>query len=1196
MKTTYITRFLFSLALLLMAATTIFAQDEPATVKLSGTPIGSQNVDYGTGRPSSTVNTLACAFDGDLGTFYASYDRSRTWVGLDLGTPHVIKRVGWCPRSGQPKRVQLALFEGSNSPDFLDAVPLFLIPDAGLEGQMTYAKVPVTRGFRYVRYVGPADARCNIGELEFWGYEGEGTDDCFYQVTNLPTVSIHTYAGYDPQDKVTEMESNITITYDGGTRIQEAPITARGRGNASWSFPKKPYRIKFTDKSRHMLKGSAQESPAKAKKWTLINNYGDKTLLRNCLAFEVSRRLQADYTPYCQPVDVIMNGEYKGCYQLCDQISVDPNRVPVTEMANWENEEPELTGGYLIEVDAYANQETSWFNSSRGIPVTIKSPQDDEITTQQRNYIRSYFNLMESAAFSNNYTDPEKGYRKYLSMDCFLKHFIVGEFSGNTDVYWSTYMFKERNEDQFHVAPSWDFDLAFDNDSRIYPVNRHSDWIFRSGGSSAGNMASLVSRLLSDPATDKELRQMWKDHRKDGLLDEVSLLNYVDSMATVIDASQKLNFIRWPILNSTVHMNVTARGSFDAEVDVLRTYIPARLEWFDNYLDVHPDIDYSDTTYFISKPEQLIEFASAVANGSVFNNAVLEADLDMGDYNSRFQPIGTQRRPFRGKFDGQGHRIAGLNISGGDFTGVFGAISGGAVITDLILDKSCTIKGTNYVGMIGGSNGTGRVTLERLGNEARIQASGYNAAGIIGCNKGSSGTFYIHDCYNTGYITGNAESACICGWAGTDADIQNCYNIGVVEGYNYRNDFYRGGGTFVNNWSNFGAQVTRASEERILNGYLCYALNKGATLDAVWHQTIGQDAYPVFDSTHGTVLKADDGTYYNPSSVAGDVNNDGKLTETDALWLLQHFEGNDPDGFILSNSDANLDGEVNVADVVTIRRIIQGKPSGTAALTARLYASDASVKALGKRKVTVWINTDRTATAYETDIILSKGLQVVDGTMQFGTKVSTAGHKAHLIPRQDGLHLIVESPDNANLAGNTGTAFTFSIEADADFKGGTYQLANQRIVTADGVVCKAADLSYTMDLAKTYVTAITLEPDEVEMVAGQDTKLTATVEPVSATDKSLNWLSSNKNVATVTDGVITATGAGTTNITAIATDGSNIQATATVYVFADEDGLHVLQPDAEEAEIYDLNGFRVERVTKSGIYMVGGKKRLIIRK
>ena len=118
------------LFLLFVFAINIYGQDNPVSTKLYGEPIGSVNYDYNTSRPSETVNTPACAFDGNYSTFYASYDRSNTWVGLDLGVPHVITKLGWSPRSGQARRVQLGVFEGSNSPDFLDAVPLYLIqPD-----------------------------------------------------------------------------------------------------------------------------------------------------------------------------------------------------------------------------------------------------------------------------------------------------------------------------------------------------------------------------------------------------------------------------------------------------------------------------------------------------------------------------------------------------------------------------------------------------------------------------------------------------------------------------------------------------------------------------------------------------------------------------------------------------------------------------------------------------------------------------------------------------------------------------------------------------------------------------------------------------------------------------------------------------------------------------------------------------------
>ena len=852
-------RSLFLAVMLLGGLLPIKAQNPS---KLTGTPIGSTSVDYTTGSPSTTANTPQCAFDGDLKSFYASYDRSFTWVGLDLGTPHVITRVGWSPRNDHngPNRVQLGLFEGSNRADFLDAVPLYLIPETGEIGTIDHADVCVSRGFRYVRYLGPDNARCNIAELEFYGYEGTGDDSRFYQLTNLPTLSIHVHSGQEPYDKTHDLESNMTLVYDNGTRIQEYPITTRLRGNASMQFPKKPYRIKFNDgKSHHMLKDSPLESPAKAKKWTLINNYGDKTLMRNILAFEISKRVGMPYTPYCQPVDVIMNGQYKGCYQLCDQITADPNRVPITEMEPSDNEHPNITGGYLVEVDAYASGEKSWFSTRRGMPVTIKSPGEDDITPEQKQYITDYFNLLEDAVFSANFRDSTEGYRKYLDLSSFIKHFIVGEFTGNTDTYWSTYMSKNRNSDYFVVAPSWDFDLAFNNDARIYPVCNRNSWVYTRGGSSAPNMNNFVTRILSDPYADSMLKEMWAEKTASGDFDPESLVHFVDSMAQVLDASQRLNFIRWPILDTRVHENAFALGSYEAEVGVLREYIPERVAWITDYLD-YQDVEIRDTTIHIASAEDLINFAKYVNHGGVGSKGILTADIDMVG-KTGYQPIGKEGMAYVGEFDGRGHVISNLHIKGGNYTGLFGVVSGGAYIHDFTLDSSCSIEGVAFVGVVGGSNDTGPVTIDKVGNEADVTGAAQNVSGIFGCNMNSTATIYLSNCYNTGRITGGTESATISGWLGNNAVVDNCYNIGEVSGTEGSKTFARGGFSHMNCYETGGRQVPSINASQIADGELCYLLNDGRE---TWRQNLGSDAHPVLRRTHSVVYyDAGNGSYYN---------------------------------------------------------------------------------------------------------------------------------------------------------------------------------------------------------------------------------------------------------------------------------------------------------------------------------------------
>ena len=574
--------------------------------KLTGTVIGTlESVDYSnTSAPSLTVNTRDCAFDGNLNTFFASYERSYTWTGLDLGTPHVITRVGWSPRNDSQggKRVLLGVFEGANREDFMDALPLYVIDEKGTIGTISYADVNCSRGFRYVRYVGPSDARCNIAELEFYGYAGEGDDSHLYQVTNLPTVTIHTLNGEIPYDKEHDIVSQLTIISDNGTKLLSEPGGTRERGNASRDFPKKPWRIKF-DKKQNVL-----DAPAKAKKWTLINNYGDKTLMRNLLAFELSHRMGMSYTPFGTAVDVLMNGEYKGCYQLCDQIDINKNRVPITEMTPEDNDGDALTGGYLIEVDAYANKETSWFNSNKGNPVTIKSPDDNEITSQQSQYIKNYFNTMEQQ------------WSTYLDLNSFLRHFLVGELSGNTDTYWSVYMYKERNDSKLYTGPVWDFDLAFNNDKRIYPVNQKTDYIYRSGGSCAGKMKTFVDNIVvSNNAAKQQLLQIWDEVRQAGLT-ETNVVSFIDDWEQQLQQSQRLNFLRWPILSQRVHQNPQALGSYAKEVDVVRQYMKERIAWMDKKLGyTYEPSGIQETRLDMSKPLQIFTLSGQPCGQSLQN-------------------------------------------------------------------------------------------------------------------------------------------------------------------------------------------------------------------------------------------------------------------------------------------------------------------------------------------------------------------------------------------------------------------------------------------------------------------------------------------------------------------------------------------------------------------------------------------------
>lgn len=545
----------------LLAALALSAITASAADRLTGIPLGCPEIQ---GHPASAM------FDGDPATWYESKATTYTWGGIDLGSPHVITRIGLLPAkvSNGADLTLLAVVQGANNADFSDAIPIYMVKSTPAGGSVTYADVSCSRGFRYIRYCGPAHSRSRLSELELYGTPGEGDDSHLWQVTNLPTVVVNTVNAEEPYDKEHDIAGNIIIISENGTDILDKPGTIRERGNASREFPKKPWRIKF-DKKQSVL-----GSPAKAKKWTLINNYGDKTLMRNILSFEVARMFGMTFVPFCRPVDVILNGEYKGCYQLCDQVEVNPGRVEVEEMEPGDISGDALTGGYLVEVDAYADQEKSWFTTAHyGLPVTIKSPDEDEIVTEQSTYIRDYFNRLENLMKD---TDPVTGYRSVFDNRSFIQHMLVNEIAGNTDAYWSTYMYKRRNDPHIYTGPVWDFDLGWDNDARTYHVWQKSGdgWLWNSSNASAANgMLYFAQRILiKDPSTADEILDIWHEARTRGLSIQW-LLDLVDSTAAELDQSQKLNFMRWPILKQFVHQNPQVAGSYAGELEVVRNYI-----------------------------------------------------------------------------------------------------------------------------------------------------------------------------------------------------------------------------------------------------------------------------------------------------------------------------------------------------------------------------------------------------------------------------------------------------------------------------------------------------------------------------------------------------------------------------------------------------------------------------------------------
>ena len=157
------------------------------------------------------------------------------------------------------------------------------------------------------------------------------------QYSNLPSVYINTENNAAVTSKVDWLPAQIQIVSTDTIDQINVPTEIRGRGNSTWSMPKKPYRIKLDKKTNLM------GMYARAKNWVFLANYADKTLMRNAVAFQIGRIAGLEFTPSTRFVDLVLNNNFLGNYMVTDQIEVHSERVAIDEQDSSQVAEPDVS-------------------------------------------------------------------------------------------------------------------------------------------------------------------------------------------------------------------------------------------------------------------------------------------------------------------------------------------------------------------------------------------------------------------------------------------------------------------------------------------------------------------------------------------------------------------------------------------------------------------------------------------------------------------------------------------------------------------------------------------------------------------------------------------------------------------------------------------------------------------------------------
>jgi hypothetical protein len=442
-----------------------------------------------------------------------------------------------------------------------------------------------------------------IGCLAFFMMQAQ-----IFTSSNLPVISIRTN-GQTILDEPKIM-ADMGIIYNGaGNRNNitdpfshyNGKIGIEIRGQSSQQFPMKSYSIELWDNAGNSTDKSLFGLP-KESDWVLYAPYSDKTLMRNFLAYTMSREMSR-WSANCRFVEVILNGSYIGIYVFMEKIKRGSGRVNISKMAATDVSGDAVTGGYIFSID---KEPDGWFSSFKPystaanpkIQFSYIYPKLSSLVVEQSVYLKKYVDSFENALSKSTINGHQDDWRKFADEASFIDYLIVNEVSRNVDGYrLSAFFYKDRDSKngKIFAGPVWDYDLAFRN-ANYCKGSDVEGWAYAFNTTCPDDYFQIPfwwNHFMNDKAFRENLRCRWKQLRQSGLsLDRINFL--IDSIYILTNEARQRHYQKWPTLGKYVWPNPEPiPPSYGAEIDYLKSWIGNRIAWIDkNIPNVGPCSDY----------------------------------------------------------------------------------------------------------------------------------------------------------------------------------------------------------------------------------------------------------------------------------------------------------------------------------------------------------------------------------------------------------------------------------------------------------------------------------------------------------------------------------------------------------------------------------------------------------------------------
>lgn len=411
--------------------------------------------------------------------------------------------------------------------------------------------------------MGTTFEQCLINNNENW-FTDTNTE-ATKRVTGLTDVYLSTDSGKKITSKDDYVSGKMVIDN------KEIKIKVKGRGNSSWgSMPKHSYNLNLEKKESFFRM-------KEEKKWVLVSNYVDKTLIRNIYTVFLSKKIfnNFEWTPDFKQINLYINGEYSGTYLFGERISINKNRINIQSISkpkvdlNKDKKTDIKDGGFILEVNRREDEEFN-FRTKGDVSISLKEP--EKVDKESKKLIKEIIQKVEDSILDEKNTDE---YKKLIDVNSFVDWYLINEFNKNVDSGWysSIYMYFNPKDRKLHIGPLWDYDLAFGN------VNYND--CDKPQGFYIKTKNIWFQALLKKSDFRKLVYKRW-NQKKAALKDSIE--KQIDKLALEVKESSYYNFERWPILGEYVWPNADGyekRKSFESEVKYLKDWCIERFKWMD---------------------------------------------------------------------------------------------------------------------------------------------------------------------------------------------------------------------------------------------------------------------------------------------------------------------------------------------------------------------------------------------------------------------------------------------------------------------------------------------------------------------------------------------------------------------------------------------------------------------------------------